>query len=326
MLDDRATDCNYNIFNIGTLSAETNIENDAPTKIASMLWPTTVNFNRTCSDGINEAFILSPFKINDEKEKMMKMVRKLAVATAIVAMACGSAMATPSTQIYIPSTDAKDFKNIHIDIDNYARFSSKPDALTNIYNVGLSAGVLPLDNLKLEVGVDFLKQDSKVYDDHPFYFNAKLATPEGAFGIKELPAFAVGGMNFSTVTSDLTQQNIVYGLVAKTLPVVGRLSLGGYNGSKRVLSPDPLGKGNTGMMASLDRSMPEISDKLWLAVDYMSGKNLNGEISVGGSWTFSKQISLIVGAVFFNPFQSTVGGVFPGGKPALTTQIDISLP
>ena len=259
----------------------------------------------------------------------MKRVKMLAAATAIVVLACGSAMATPSTQIWIPSTDAKDLKNIHIDIDNYARFSSKTDAGPNYYNVGLSAGVLPLENLKLEVGVDFLKAGiigvdaggSPVSgDDHPFYFNAKLATPEGAFGIKELPAFAVGGFNFGTVAA--TEQNIVYALVAKTLPVVGRLSVGGYNGSEKTLGA----KTNNGILASWDRSMPEISDKLWLAVDYMSGKNYNGEISVGGSWAFSKQISLIVGAVFFNPFQSTVGGVIPGGKPTLTTQIDISLP
>ena len=108
----------------------------------------------------------------------MKIKSILATASAIVALASGSAMATPSTQIWIPSTDAKDFKNFHIDIDNYARFSSQTDALTNMYNIGLSAGVLPLDNLKLEVGVDFLKQDVKAADDHPFYFNAKLATPE----------------------------------------------------------------------------------------------------------------------------------------------------
>lgn len=247
----------------------------------------------------------------------MKRVKMLAAAAAIVVLACGSAMATPSTQIWIPSTDAKDFKNIHIDIDNYARFSSKADAGPNMYNLGLSAGVLPLDNLKLEVGVDFLKQNA---DDHPFYFNAKLATPEDAFGIKGLPAFAVGGFNLGTV--DATQQNIVYALVARTLPVVGRLSVGGYNGSEKTLGP----KTNNGILASWDRSMPEISDKLWFAVDYMSGKNYNGEVSIGGSWAFSKQISLIVGAVFFNPFQSTVGGVIPGGKPTLTTQIDISLP
>ncbi len=256
----------------------------------------------------------------------MKSVKMVAIAAAIVAMACGSAMATPSTQIWIPSTDAKDFKNVHIDIDNYARFSQKPDPATsvgtNLYNIGLSAGVLPLENLKLEVGVDFLKQDIQAYDANPIYLNAKLATPEGAFGIKELPAFAVGGFNISTVNSNLTQQNIVYGLVAKTLPVIGRLSVGGYNGDKNALSVGGSTKTNTGVLASWDRSMPEISDKLWLAVDYMSGKNANGEISFGGSWTFSKQISLIVGAVIFNPGQSTLYG----GKPALTTQIDISLP
>lgn len=256
----------------------------------------------------------------------MKRVKMLAAAAAIVAMACGSAMATPSTQIWIPSTDAKDFKVFHVDIDNYTRFSTAADAGANVYNIGVSAGVLPLENLKLEVGVDYLKQNIKAYDDNPIYFNAKLATPEGAFGIKQLPAFAVGGFNISTVDSNLTQQNIVYGLVAKTFPVIGRLSVGGYSGDKDVLSVGGSTKTNTGVLASWDRSMPEISDKLWFAVDYMSGKNANGELSVGGSWAFSKQISLIVGAVFFNPFQSTVGGVFPGGKPALTTQIDISLP
>ena len=246
----------------------------------------------------------------------MKRVKVLAVAAAIVAMACSSAMATPSTQIWIPSTDAKDYKNYHIDIDNYARFASDPaTAGTNMYSIGLSAGVLPLENVKLEVGADFAKADIKAADDHPFYFNAKLATPEGAFGIKQLPAFAVGGYGLSTV--DTVAQNVVYGLVGKTLPVVGRLSLGGYTSNKDLYGK----KDNSGVMASLDRNMPEISDKLWLAVDYMSGKSL-GEISVGGSWAFSKQISLIVGAVFFNPFQNEK----LGGKPTLTTQIDISLP
>jgi hypothetical protein len=256
----------------------------------------------------------------------MKSLKMVAVAAALVALTSGSALATPSTQIWIPSTDAKDFKNIHIDIDNYSRFSSATDAGVNIYNVGVSAGVLPFENIKLEVGFDYLKQNIKDYDDHPIYLNAKLATPEGAFGIKELPAFAVGGYNLSTVNSVLTKQNIIYGLTAKTFPVVGRLSVGGYKGNKDALSVGGSTKTNTGVLASWDRSMPEISDKLWLAVDYMSGKNYNGEVSVGGSWAFSKQISLIVGAVFFNPFQSTVGGLIPGGKPAFTTQLDISLP
>jgi hypothetical protein len=158
-----------------------------------------------------------------------------------------------------------------------------------------------------------------------------LGTPEDAFGIKGLPAIAVGGYNLGTFDKAgvSTRQNIMYGLVAKTLPVIGRLSAGGYYGSERAL-----GKGaNSGVMASWDRSMPEISDKLWLAVDYMSGNNVNGEVSVGGSWTFSKNVSLIVGVVVFNPFYNISasdpgngrgGNINPGGKPAFTTQLDIA--
>jgi hypothetical protein len=201
----------------------------------------------------------------------------------------------------------------------------------------VSAGVLPSENIKLELGVDMLMtglQNDNAADNHPFYFNAKLGTPEDAFGIKGLPAFAVGAYNLGTYDKPenglSTRQNIAYGLVGKTLPVIGRLSVGGYYGSSRALATagNPSGtKNNSGVLASWDRSMPEISDKLWLAVDYMSGNNANGEISVGGSWAFSKQVSLLVGVVFFNPFYNVSpndNGAIPGGKPALTTQLDIS--
>jgi hypothetical protein len=270
----------------------------------------------------------------------MKLGRILATACAAVTLASSVAMATPSTQIWIPSPDVKGFKDVHIDIDAYTRFSGRTEAgyNPNLYDVGVSAGVLPFENVKLEVGVDFLKsgyQNDAIYkyDRAPFYFNAKLGTPEDAFGIKGLPAFAVGIFNAGTYDKPeqfvSTRQNIVYGLAGKTFPVIGRLSAGGYYGSERAL-----GKGaNSGAMASWDRTMSEISDKLWLAVDYMSGNNANGEISVGGSWAFNKNVSLLVGAVFFNPFYNISssdpsngngGNINPGGKPAFTTQLDIS--
>lgn len=270
----------------------------------------------------------------------MKCKKIMAIAAAMVALTSSAALATPSTQIWIPSTDVKGFKEIHVDIDNYTRFSGTTSNgfNPNLYDIGLSAGVLPSENIKLELGVDFLKSGYQSdatygYDRAPFYFNAKLGTPEDAFGIKGLPAVAIGAYNLGTYDKPekalTTRQNIIYGLVAKTLPVIGRISAGGYYGSERAL-----GKGsNSGIMASLDRSMPEISDKLWLAVDYMSGNNANGAVSVGGSWAFSKQVSLIVGAVFFNPFYNTStadpsngngGNINPGGKPALTTQLDIA--
>jgi hypothetical protein len=268
----------------------------------------------------------------------MKRVKVLAAAVAIVAVACGSAMATPSTEIWIPAVDVKGFKEIHIDIDNYMRLSPKSDAGPNYYNLGLSAGVLPFENIKLEVGIDMLTSslqfDSQA-DNHPFYFNAKLGTPEDAFGIKGLPAFAIGAYNLGTydkpeINGVSTRQNIVYGLVGKTFPVIGRLSAGGYYGSSRALasSGNPSGtKNNSGILASWDRNMPEITDKLTLLADYQSGNNFNGEVSVGGSWAFNKNASLIVGVVFFNPFYNVSAGdngLIPGGKPALTTQLDIA--
>jgi hypothetical protein len=271
----------------------------------------------------------------------MKLGKVLAATMAVMALACGTAMATPSTQIWIPSPDVKDYKAFHIDIDNYTRFSgNNGNGLNpNLYDIGLSAGVLPLENLKLEVGVDVVKSgfnSDATYpaDRAPLYFNAKLGTPEDAFGIKGLPAFAVGAYNLGTYDKQIvsTRQNLVYGLVGRTFPVIGRLSAGGYYGSKRALaSPgNPSNtNNNTGVMASWDRTMSEISDKLWLAADYMSGNNLNGEVSFGAQWNFTKQIAVIAGIVVFNPFYQTSaadGGMNPGGRPAFTTQIDISLP
>jgi len=273
-----------------------------------------INFNRTCSDGINEAFISSQFKINDEKEKKMKPVKMLAVAAAIVAMASSSAMAYYTGQINIPSTDAKSLKEVTVGINNYARFSSSADAGANYYDIGITAGVLPFEKIKLEIGTDYSTAGGTVY---PFTFNAKLATTEDAL-FTGMPALAVGGFGLSTIDA-MNPANVMYALVAKTLPVVGRLSIGGYSGDKDVLVDAAGKKDNTGVLASWDRSMPELSDKLWLAVDYMSGKNGLGGIGIGGAWTFSKQVSLLTGVTFYN---ETV----TGGKPSFTTQMIISLP
>jgi hypothetical protein len=248
--------------------------------------------------------------------------KELAVAAAIVAMASSSAMATPSTQIWIPSTDVKGFKEINISIDNYARLSSTPDSTTgvgvNTYDVGLTFGILPLENFKIEVGVDYMTDNvsGSAMEKHPANLNFKGGIPEDAF-FKGMPAIAAGMFAINTA-SDPLSANVAYGLIAKTFPVIGRLTVGGYNGAERSLGV----KSNTGVLASWDRTMSEISDKLWLAVDYQSGNNFMGAVSFGGSWAFSKQVSLIVGANIYNPGQETLYG----GKPTFTTQLDINLP
>jgi hypothetical protein len=121
-------------------------------------------------------------------------------------------------------------------------------------------------------------------------------------------------------------QNIVYGLVAKTFPAfgsvpsLGRLSAGYYRGGAHALS-DPGGgtNANTGVILSWDRTMSEISDKLWMAVDYMGGNNVDGSVNLGVSWAFSKNISVIFGYDIYKERALA-------GRNTFTTQLDINFP
>jgi hypothetical protein len=246
---------------------------------------------------------------------MKKMMKAMAMAAVLVAAAAGSALATPSTQIWIPSTDIQAFKTVHLGIDSYIRVANDPNygnnKAPNIYDLGLTFGVLPFELIQLEVGVDYVVNGTS-YDNTPVYFNWKLGTPEDGL-FKYMPAVAIGMYNMGT--NNLTNQNLLYGLVAKNLPVIGRLSIGGYTGSEHVLGKNQ----NTGLLASWDRTMSEISDKLWMAVDYMSGNNFNGALSFGASWAFTKNVSLLVGFDIWNEAKT-------GGKNTFTTQLDINLP
>jgi hypothetical protein len=277
---------------------------------------------------------IEKYRVKESKSMGIKTMLTAICATTIFSAA--SVFAGPSAQIMIPSTDVKALKEVAVGFTYIGRFGSKKDAGASSYDIGVTTGLLPFESLKLEVGIDYLTsnlQDDNYADNHPFYFNTKLGTPEDAFGIKGLPAFAVGMYGLGTYDKaeiGSTRQNIVYGLVAKTLPVIGRLSAGGYHGSKRALATaaNPSNTNmNSGLMTSWDRSMPEISDKLWLGVDYLSGNNANGEMSLGASWAFSKQVTVLAGMVFFNPFyKPSATGDLPGGKPAYTIQLTLNLP
>jgi len=249
----------------------------------------------------------------------MKRISKILItAMALSIAATGVAMATPSTQIWIPSTDVQAFKTLHLGIDNYTRTSSGGSTnRPNVYDLGLTAGVLPFEKVQLEVGVDYLTNGFNNVDSNPLSFNAKLGTPESSlFGGS--PALAVGGFAFGT-KKDLTDANIVYGLAAKTLPVVGRLSAGYYTGNDDVLLDKNGNEENDGLLLSWDRTMSEISDKLWVAVDYQGGDNAFGAFSFGASWAFAKNVSVIVGYDIYN--DKTMGG-----ENTFTTQLDINFP
>jgi hypothetical protein len=180
-------------------------------------------------------------------------------------------------------------------------------------------GVLPFEKVQLEVGIDQRSYGVEPSTDStPFYFNAKLGTPEGSlFGGS--PALAVGGYDFGTKSFDSltalgTDYNIVYALAAKSFGALGRVSLGYYQGSDKLLLDKNGVKDETGMLASWDKTVSEISDKLWVAVDFMSGDNSYGALSYGVAWKFAPNVGVILGMDKYNN---------ENYKSTYTVQVDI---
>ena len=227
------------------------------------------------------------------------MKKLILIALVASLLDYGFLFSTPSTQLWIPSTDFQKWRTMHLGIDNYIRTSRINGVRgSGIFDLGFTTGMLPFEKLQGEIGIDYLSMGDNVYDDHPIYFNAKLGFPENAL-FKNAPAFAVGAYNFG-LKKNLTNYNIIYAEIAKTLPVVGRISVGYYTGNDKILVDEVLKKVNSGILLSWDRTMKEISDKLWLAVDYQGGKNYLGAFNFGASWSFSSNVSLILGYDIYN--------------------------
>ena len=239
--------------------------------------------------------------------------------SALLCCCAANAFATPSTQIWIPSTDIQKFKTGHLNIDTYLTGSNEPSGVRKapVSVIGPTFGVLPYEKIQAEVGFDIIQQGNTDLDSYPLYFHGKVATPEKAW-FEESPAVAVGLYNAGT-KSDKTNQNVLYGLAAKTFPVVGRLSGGYYTGNDKVLVDANGAKANNGLLLSWDRTMTEISEKLWMAVDYQGGKSALGALNFGLSWAFSPNTSVILGYDIYN--NSDVAG-----RDSVTMQVDINFP
>jgi hypothetical protein len=227
------------------------------------------------------------------------MKKLLVICMVFCSLISELTFSTPSTQIWIPSTDFQKWKTMHLGLDNYIRTSNINGIRgAGVFDAGFTTGLLPFEKFQGEIGVDYLYMGDSNYDNHPIYFNAKIGLPEDAL-FKGFPAVALGTYNFGLKTN-LTNYNIIYGEIAKTIPILGRLSVGYYTGNDKVLVDENLKKANNGVLLSWDRTMTEISDKLWLAVDYQGGKNYLGALSFGASWAFSKNVSVIFGYDIYN--------------------------
>ena len=253
------------------------------------------------------------------KSRWTHRVAHIAVACAVVTVLCaGGAGATPSTQIWIPSTDIQPYKTLHVNFDTYIRTKSEEGGgkLPPVVVLGPTVGILPFEKIQAEAGFDLIQAGTDA-DDYPLYFHAKIGTPESSLAPYS-PAIAVGGYNFGT-KSDVTEQNIVYGLVARTIPVIGRLSAGYFAGNDKIFVDGNGGKDEQGVLLSWDRTLSEISDKLWAAVDYQGTDSAIGALSFGISYAFAKNASIIFGYDIYNEKKTA-------GENTFTVQVDFNLP
>lgn len=239
----------------------------------------------------------------------LKLLNGMAVRTVLGAVLLAGTIrpiragATASTQIWNPSTDIQKTGTIHFGIDNYFSIADNSKNPYQIFpDIGVTVGVLKY----LEVGFDLIEPTAD-----PLYFNLKLGLPETG----SLPALALGAFNFG-MKKDVTDYNMVYGLAAKTLPTVGRISLGYYTGLNEDLFPDENGEKQAGgVIATWDKTL---TDKIWASVDYASGQSWYGSLSFGCSYAFSPNVSVLFGYVLFNNDKVVPNNTF-------TTQLDINL-
>jgi hypothetical protein len=242
----------------------------------------------------------------------MKKIHRLMLACIVVALG-GSVLATPSTQIWIPSTDLQGFGIVHLGWDSYIKTENLSTGYeATVANGGITVGILPFKKLGLEIGVDY--RDINANHQYPLYFNAKLGAPEDAF-FKNMPALAAGIFDVG-IKKDMTDYNVAYGLLAKNIWKLGRFSAGGYSGNEKLLTSGGK-KDNSGFLVSWDRTMPEITDKLWLAMDYMSAKNSYGALSFGAAYSVSPDASFIIGYDIYNDDTAF--------KPTVTVQVDMNI-
>lgn len=201
--------------------------------------------------------------------------------------------ATPSSIIWIPSTDIQPQDKVHLGIDNYATVKGGTTGASTTPDYGLTWGLK-----NAEIGIDYIASQA-----NPLYFNGKIHL----IGKTSTDLNIVAGV-YNVGTTNTTNQEVKYLLTSQTAADGSRYSLGYGIGRKAVLGSD-----NKMVLASIDK---QLNDKWWAAVDYQSGKSSLGALSFGLSYNFAPNTSVIFGYDIYNNKDY---------KNTITTQLDINL-
>ena len=243
---------------------------------------------------------------------------------AIVATGCAFlpalAQATPTTTYWAPSTATCQAKGVpHVTYDTY--FGSTSGAGYPI-DTGITIGVLPGDKVQAEVGYDLLLPGS---DPTLFFLNAKVCLTENTL-FKGGPSVSFGFYSIG-FEADKTDYNHWHLMFQKSLPWCGYVAGGLYHGLSTPLFTNSDGDVvKTGAM--FGATSPDIKigikglDKIVIAGDIQTCKNVFGAGGIGASFYFNDKIAVLTGPVFFLDKALQPGGV----STMWTVQLDVDIP
>lgn len=237
------------------------------------------------------------------KNKKDRKMGRILLPAAVLQLFAGLLWAGPTAHISGPSEDFQGYLDPALTVavnlaEEKDASGARPATLTGL---GVVMGFLPGPRLNGEAGFDY-KACGDPADDNPVYFNAKLGFPEGALG-GGAPA-VVGGIFDAGTSAARTAFNVYYAEAAKSVELggldLGKFTAGWFRGNSALLTGPDGGKDNNGLIAAWDRTMTEVSDKLWVSADYLGTKSVYGSFNFGVAWKFNSKVSAILGYNIFN--------------------------
>lgn len=211
-------------------------------------------------------------------------MRKVLLTTLLASMITLPVYATPYALVMVPSTDFAPEGHMHMDIDTLVSNGGS----TTSYGLtwGFKNG---------EAGIDYLPDTS----NDQAIFNLKLGLVN-----KEDFKVVAGVQNLGSGTNNLA---LKYVMASQKVSDGTRFSLGYGVGKEDNLQPD-----ENVVMAGIDK---QLNEKWWGAVDYISGDSGIGGISVGASYAFAPNASVLFGYSVYNKDDA---------DDTFTTQVDIN--
>lgn len=235
----------------------------------------------------------------------IRMRRILGIGVAVAALGMGltshSALATPSTLGFYPSTDTYADKSFHLDVDTYGEGlkTNGTDSVGLTYGIGGKNGAFG----RSEIGLDYITNGGALSVGKRLLFNAKTQL----YNNDDSKTRVVAGV-WGVGSKDVASPDVLYLLGSKAF-TWGRVHVGVAQSLAKkgiIATPGQALAGSGGDRTSLhlgyDRA---ITSKLSFAADWYSGKNSYSGVQPTLYYAVNDKASFGLGYMRFN--DSTVG-------------------